>query len=358
VRVLTGVDLPVGSPGGSVELLRDLYLAPDAPIAAEVFMLGGDGAARLPVELDVPGKQLDGSGFWAYTRALAAAIRARFPEGGHDLVHLQHLAFGATPALLRAFPASPTLAFVHGTDLLFAADHPTQREVLGQAVAEAGAVSVPTAAMADLLPVRPRRLEHIPWGVPDRLLADPPPRPADGQDKGRLRLLYAGRLTPEKGVDNLLEAVAGMDGVSLAVAAPTAEYAALAGRADVSRVRYLGWLSRPALWRAFAAHDLLVVPSVRLEAFGLVAVEAQACGLPVLHQRVPGLAEVLADSSLAVDLASGPQALLDAVAWLAKDHAALADLRAAGRRNAARFPLSRTAREILRLSAELVERGP
>lgn len=41
-------------------------------------------------------------------------------------------------------------------------------------------------------------------------------------------------------------------------------------------------LRRPQLWKAFADHDVLVMPSTTFEAMGLVALEAPACGLPVL----------------------------------------------------------------------------
>jgi glycosyltransferase involved in cell wall biosynthesis len=452
MTVLTGIDLPPGSPGGSVELLRDLYLAADRPIPANVFMLADPGgppwgaASRpaashpaggtRPVVLDVPGKQVGGAGFWRYVDDLAEVIGLRFRPEDHRVVHLQHLAFGATPALLRAFPDHPHIALVHGTDLLFAADHPTQGQVLREAVAAASVIVVPTAAMADLLralaPVDPDRIVHVPWGVPDRLLtAVPWPARPEGRDaawteerararnerpsarregsvlqrpeaaseasqaspEGRdagwteerararkerpsarregsvlqrpeaaseasqaspeqgpsLRLLYAGRLSAEKGAERLVAAVAQLDGVEIAVAAPEAQYWAMGERIDLTGVRYLGWLTRPRLWRAFSQHDLLVVPSTRFEAFGLVAVEAQACGLPVLYQPVPGLAEVLGDTAVAVDL-SDPRNLVDTVAWLRRDRSALADLRAAGRRNAARFPLSRTARELEHLS--------
>ncbi|HCT76455.1 MAG TPA: glycosyltransferase [Micromonosporaceae bacterium] len=358
MKAITGLDLPAGSPGGSVELLRDLYLAPDRPIPADVFMLaarGGKAETGPPALLEVDGKQLSGAGFWRYVDDLAAAIRRRFAADDYAIVHLQHLAFGATPALLRAFPQHPSLALVHGTDLLFAADHPTQAEVLAKATAAAGAVVVPTAAMADLLravtSAAPRRVVHIPWGVPDYLLATPPPRTESTADD--LRVLYAGRLTAEKGAEPLVAAVAHLDGVSLGVAAPEAEYQALRSRIDLSNVHYLGWLSRRELWQAFADHDVLVVPSTRLEAFSLVAVEAQACGLPVIYQPVPGLAEVLGDTALGIDLSSGPGALVETVAWLRKDPDVLDDVRASGYRNAARFPLSATGREIQGLSTEL-----
>jgi glycosyltransferase involved in cell wall biosynthesis len=361
MTVLTGLDLPVGSPGGSVELLHDLYLAPpDPPIDAAVFMLTGSGpsfetrsAGRLAL-LDVPGKQLDGAGFWAYVDDLARAIKRRFAADEYAIVHRHHLAFGATAALQRAFPGHPSLTLVHGTDLLFAADHPTQRTVLNEAVASTGAVVVPTAAMADRLVgicgVPPRRVSHIPWGVPDHLLAAPPR--GNAVTDGTLRLAYAGRLTAEKGFENVL-AAADLDHVRLSVAAPAAEYRALAARADLTGVDYLGWLRRPQLWSAFADQDVLVVPSTRLEAFGLVAVEAQACGLPVIYQPVPGLTEVLGDSAIAVELGAGPDPLADTLTWLRKDADALSDIRRAGYRNAARFPLSSTARQIRELSTQL-----
>jgi glycosyltransferase involved in cell wall biosynthesis len=353
MTILTGLDLPAGSPGGSVELLRDLYLAPDRLLDADVFMLAGPtGRVDVTVtQLGVEGKQLDGEGFWRYVDGLARAIADRFRPEDYGILHLQHLAFGASPALLRAFPRHRSIALVHGTDLLLAADSRTQRQVLVSATGRAAAVVVPTLAMADLLRAASgsgrARITHIPWGIPDHLLSAPPPRAERADDT--IRLLYAGRLTPEKGVDDLLAALAGLEDAILSVAAPVSEYRALGARRDLSPVRYLGWLSRHDLWRSFADHDVLVVPSARLEAFGLVAVEAQACGIPVLYQPVAGLAEVLGDSALAVDMGG----LADAVRRLAKDYSLLDELREAGYRNAARFPLSRTASELRAMSAQM-----
>ncbi|WP_020663034.1 glycosyltransferase family 4 protein [Amycolatopsis benzoatilytica] len=355
MSTLTGIDLPLGSPGGSVELLYDLYLGPEAPIDAAVFMLAPDrprgGAAGGPKLLDVPGKQLDGPSFWSYVDNLATALGSTFDEDSFDAIHLQHLGFGATPALLKAFPEHPRIALVHGTDLLFAADHPTQREVLLRSARLADSIVVPTSAMADLVremaPVGPDRIVRVPWGIPDRLLSDPPVRGPSARDS--FRVLYAGRLTAEKGAAELIAAVSGLPDLTLCIAAPEHEFAALSATVDTAGVEYLGWFDREELWQAFARHDLLVVPSTTLEAFGLVAVEAQACGLPVVYQPVPGLTEVLGDSAARSDARS----LADTVRSLQKDDAALADLRAAGSRNAARFPLSATAAELESLASQV-----
>ncbi|WP_204358928.1 glycosyltransferase family 4 protein [Streptosporangium sp. 'caverna'] len=360
MNLLTGIDLTYPSPGGSVELLQDLYLAPDSRIPADVFMLApADGTAsgpgRGPALLSVDGKALSGVSFWSYVERLVAAVKKRFGTTDYEVLHLQHLTFGATPALQRAFPEQAKIALVHGTDLLFAMENPTQAEVLRETTGSVDAIVVPTKAMADRLrqitPVSPNRIVHIPWGVPDQLLARPPIRSVRPQ--GVLRILYAGRLTAQKATPYIIAAAAEFDGIELGVAAPAAEYAMFAEQADLSRVRYLGWLSREQLWREFARHDVLMVPSPKLEAFGLVAVEAQACGLPVIYQPMSALVEVLGDSALAVDFGdigklattfknlNGSQALLD-------------ETGSAGLVNSARFPLSRTARELSELSLEVL----
>lgn len=364
MKVITGIDLPYGTPGGSVELLCDLYLGKPPRLSSDVFMLapaggGVDVPESSPVMLPVKGKALDGSEFWSYTDRLSVAIQERFTADQYDVVHLQHLAFGATPALQRVFPDLPHVALVHGTDLLFAQAHPTQAQVLRQTARSAHAVVVPTLAMADRLTqvvaVPRRRVVHIPWGVPDELLVRRTATPESGRTRepgDTLRILYAGRLTAEKTTASILATVAGLDGVELSVAGPAAEYAWLARGFDLSEVRYLGWLARPRLWREFGRHDLLIVPSVTLEAFCLVAVEAQACGLPVAFHAVPGLSEVLLDSALRVDF----RAVSDVAALVARLRACpalLDEVSETGRANSARFPLSATAAALCELSAGL-----
>ncbi len=343
-----------------MELLRDLYGAPAPLVPADVFMLApASGAAAdvtsSPVLLPVTGKAVSGAGFWSYVDRLSTAVSDRFGTVGYDVLHLQHLAFGATAALQRVFPEQPKIALVHGTDLLYAAEHPTQADVLRETVASADAIVVPTMAMADRLrqitAVPTERIVHIPWGVPDRLLTQSHTR--SPRRPGVLRVLYAGRLTAEKATSQIITAVAELDGIELAVAAPPAEFAALAARADLSRVQYLGWLSREGLWHEFNRHDLLIVPSLKLEAFGLVTIEAQACGLPVAYQPVPGLVEVLGDSAFPVDFGD-IEKLSVHLKELRASQDRLEEIAFAGLVNSKRFPLSRTARELSQLSRDVM----
>ncbi|AJF67745.1 glycosyltransferase family 4 protein [Streptomyces vietnamensis] len=358
----TFLDLPAGSPGGSVELFLDLYTGEKPLIPARAFMLAPAGPRpRTPAGLDLlsaGGKCLEGPAFGRYVAALRRALTAAINPSEIDVLHLHHLAFGATPALLRALPTHPRIALVHGTDLIFAEAHRDQLQVLRATARAADAIVVPTGAMADhLLKLAPqtdrRKITHIPWGIPDRLLSSPPVRPTH-PPRSHLRLLYAGRLTAEKGVEALIRSVAPRQGVELSIAAPSAQYRALAPRLQRAGVRanYLGWLRRPQLWKAFAEHDVLVMPSTTLEAMGLVALEAQACGLPVLYQPVPGLSEALARSGLATDFTQ-PTALARDLDRLRTEPGLLPALRQAGYANAARYPLSKTARELADLGRQL-----
>jgi glycosyltransferase involved in cell wall biosynthesis len=316
----------------------------------------------VPAGLDllaVGGKCLDGPAFGHYVAALRKALTATLDPAGISVLHLQHLAFGATPALLRALPQHPRIALVHGTDLLFAEMHRDQLQILRETSRFADAIVVPTGAMADrLMRLAPqtdrRKIEHIPWGIPDRLLAAPTPARPHHRPGQALRLLYAGRLTAEKGGEHLAKALAAVRGIELSIAAPRHEFHALAPllkRCGV-HARYLGWLRRPQLWKAFAEHDALVMPSTTLEAMGLVALEAQATGLPVIYQPVPGLRDALGTSALATDFTNTTVVARD-LERIKSSPSLLPALQKAGRTNAARYPLSATAAALNDLGKQL-----
>jgi D-inositol-3-phosphate glycosyltransferase len=137
-------------------------------------------------------------------------------------------------------------------------------------------------------------------------------------------LLYAGRIQPLKGVDVALESFALIRDVIpgatfVVVGGPSGpqgleELERLQRRADeIGGVEFRDPVPHDDLADHYRAADLLLLPS-RSESFGLVAAEAQSCGLPVVAARTGGLAHVVADgmSGLLVD------------GWEPGDHAAAA----------------------------------
>ena len=106
-------------------------------------------------------------------------------------------------------------------------------------------------------------------------------------------LAFAGRLSPEKGVDTLLDA-ARLSGLPVRVAADTADADAVVRRAP-RNVTFVGHLDAEHLDAFYRGARALVVPSIWYEPFGLVVAEAMARGIPVIASRIGALPELLDD---------------------------------------------------------------
>jgi D-inositol-3-phosphate glycosyltransferase len=105
-------------------------------------------------------------------------------------------------------------------------------------------------------------------------------------------LLFAGRLTPEKRVDAILRALPQVADAELLVAGDGPEAVRLRALAKGARVRFLGSVPHDEMPQLLNAADLLVLPS-EYEGLATIALEALACGTPVVATPVGGLAEVV-----------------------------------------------------------------
>jgi glycosyltransferase involved in cell wall biosynthesis len=114
-------------------------------------------------------------------------------------------------------------------------------------------------------------------------------------DQARPTVVYVGKLSEQKGVHLLLEALAGLDARAVVVGfgPARADLEQQAARLGVPAL-FTGPLQHRHLRRLWALADVSVVPSVFPEAFGMVAAEAAATGCPPLVARHSGLAEVAA----------------------------------------------------------------
>ncbi len=191
-----------------------------------------------------------------------------------------------------------------------------------------------------------RRAEVVYNAVP----GPPETHPARERIEGDLRVTYVGRLSPRKGVDVAIDAIAELDrrGVParldlVGAVFPGYEWYEAALREQVSandlgeRVAFRGF--QPSVWDYVSDGDVVLVPSRADEPFGNTAVEAILSGRPVIASATSGLLEATAGYASATTVDPGdPGSLADALlttieGWDDMRAHAAGDLEAAERRH-------------------------
>ena len=244
----------------------------------------------------------------------------RFAEEEHrhyQLVHSHYWLSGLAAGWLKKRWDVPhvamfhTLAEVKNRSRL--GEHEPRARIEGEAkiVASADRLVAPTfyerSQLVRLYGAIPSKIEVIPCGV-DLERFRPVDKLAARRRLGitdRRVVLFVGRMDPLKGLDILLQAVAKLedrDGLRVLVVGGSLNGDhALSRYQDQARalgiagqVTFLGSLVQERLPSYYNAADVCVVPSY-YESFSLVAVEALACGTPVIASRVGGLTGILRD---------------------------------------------------------------
>ncbi|MGH7643758.1 MAG: glycosyltransferase [Candidatus Dormibacteria bacterium] len=232
------------------------------------YWLTVDVAAELSAYLGVP---------WLHTAHTLAAVKGEygFDGDGPQRLVAERRAVAAGARLVANTPGE-----AHGLSRLYGA--PPQQVV----------VAPPGVDLVRFQPRDPDRLRH-------RLKLD-----------GRKVVLFAGRLEPLKGPDTLLDAFAilvkrdvvrapvqllfvgddSSDGAQVDQRGMLEARVRELGLSD--RVCFLGARPQDRLALLYCLADVVVVPS-HTESFGLVALEAQACGTPVVAASVGGLRDVV-----------------------------------------------------------------
>jgi len=256
------------------------------PECAPAFVARARAVGLHPIEIGVNGR-VDVAAFRSLTRTLA--------DLGPDVLHVH-----GYKALAYALPSAPSrvpvFATHHGDT-----SHTSQVQLYEQlarslytATRCVFAVSEETAHMLQELGLPRGRVRVVENPIGLSAPASLPPRRARD---GRTRVLFLGRLSAEKGVDDLLSAlreVADQGAWEIRVAGAGSERSKLEGRVaqlGLSRsVTFLGHRGDVGALLEWA--DMLVLPSLR-EGLPLAALEAASYGVPIVASEVGGLPSLI-----------------------------------------------------------------
>jgi D-inositol-3-phosphate glycosyltransferase len=309
------------------------------------------------------------------------SARLGIDSPAYDVIHSHYWLSGAVGRLVRERWGVPlvhsfhTLALVkNGSRTGGEAPEPSTRVNGEQRVANSADVLLaPTldeaGDLARLYGASPERIRVVPPGVDSSIFtpgADDQTRAALGIGS-RAVVLFVGRLQPLKRPDLAVRSVAelaarrpDLDPVLIMVGGPSgqdgiepAELEALAKDLGAAgRVRVLPPVPHDQLPSLYRAADVLIVPS-RSESFGLVALEAASCGLPVVATDVGGLRTTVRDGVSGILVRDdSPPSFANAIERVLLDPATRAAMGSAGRHLARRFDWRQSSMELLAVYEE------
>ncbi len=299
---------------------------------------------------------------------------------GYDLMHSHYWLSGWVAEELRRRWGLPHIASFHTLgevkNRARLGEHETELRIETEKGVIAGADQVIAFSpherdqIIQLYDGLPSKIKVIPAGVDPGMF-----QPLDRMEARRKLgisdsniLLYVGRIEPLKGLDVLLQAVAclkergglrllviGGDGQSDGEVARLGSLAAELGIAEV--VTFMGTVEHETLPLFYNAADICVVPSY-YESFGLVAIEALACGIPVVASSVGGLVTTVRDGETGYLIPQHrPEAFAQRLDWLLSDGELRRRLGAAARASVARYSWPLIAQQVLDAYRALAERA-
>ena len=310
-----------------------------------------------------------------FTEGVLTRMRAGYPA---EAIHANYWLSGIAGHAIKHELDLPLVSTFHTLARVKAegdceADRRAEAEarIMGCSDAVLASCTVEAQQIAELYDADPTRIEIVAPGV-DHAFFSPGYRPqarrALGITADGPMLLFVGRIQPLKGLDVAVRtlALARPDAFLVVVGGPSgpqgqAEIDRIHALADdlgvADRVRWLPPQPHELLSTFYRAADVCLVPS-RSESFGLVALEAAACGTPVVAAAVGGLRTLVEDGETGY-LVEGrdPEAFAARVNGLLDAPLIAAEMGSAGAERARGYTWSVAAARLRRLYGELTARA-
>ena len=255
-----------------------------------------------------------------------------------------------------------------------------ETEIMARADRLVAATPLERAQMTWLYGADPANIRVIPCGVD--LKQFKPIVPKEARDRLGLAsdhqmILFVGRIEPLKGIDTLLRAMALLvrndpnlqeQACVAIIGGDPAGGSATAGK-EMERLKrlrtdlgisdlvvFLGAQDQDALNVYYSAAEILIMPS-HYESFGMVALEAMACGTPVIASKVGGLAFTVQDGVTGFHVPErNPEALADKISLLLRDTSLRRRLGRQAVQSAQRYSWPSVANQIVALYGEAISK--
>lgn len=309
MRILTGIDLFFEPSCGSMILCNDVYSNFPENTKVKFIALQGSEVNRnwskiKDVTLYKVKKITDEKLYHKYVDELYLKIKNELDEFLPDLIHIQHLTFGMALAFSKINEKIPKIAICHGTDVLYSINNDFHRRNVIQVCKASKYVIFPSNEMYNDF----KRIIGIDLGSKAKIISWGIPCVEEKNEQkinldGKINLLYAGRITEDKGVDIIINAMKSLSERFCLTIIGSGTYEEnikkeVKNNKLSKRINFLPFLSRDELWKKFKEYHLLIVSTQEIESFCLVAIEAQGHGLPVVYSNTSGLKEIIGDSGV------------------------------------------------------------
>jgi N-acetyl-alpha-D-glucosaminyl L-malate synthase BshA len=270
-----------------------------------------------------------------YSLALAVAIHDTALKRGLDIMHVHYAIPHATSAWIAAAMLEgegrlPVVTTLHGTDITLVGQHPSFKAITRFSILRSQGLTAVSGFLKDetveAFKVPEERIHVIPNFIDTQVYRrDKEPCHRDSlSEPGEKIVMHVSNFRPVKRVEDVVAVfarVAAEMPARLVMVGDGPERPRARVRAEElgvgDRVVFLG--KHASVDELLACADLFVLPSAT-ESFGLAALEAMACGAPVVASRVGGIPEVVPDGEAGFLCETGDvEGMGEAAVWLLSD---------------------------------------